>query len=178
MKIFIISDIHGSIYYLDKALECFIKEKADYILILGDILYHGPRNPIPKDYNPKLVADKLNLYKNKIIALRGNCDSEVDQMLLNFPILSDFTNLFLGDKRIFATHGHLFKQDKLSIDNDDILIFGHTHLPLAEKKDIFMFNPGSITFPKGGNPNSYGILTSSSWKIKDLYGKIFKSIEY
>jgi len=178
MKIFVISDIHGSLYYLNKALECFKKEEADYILILGDILYHGSRNPLPKDYNPKLVAKKLNLYKNKIIALRGNCDSEVDQMILNFPILSDFTNLFLENKRIFATHGHLFIKDKLSIDNDDILIFGHTHLPLAEKKDIFIFNPGSITFPKDGNPNSYGILTSSSWEVKDLYSKTFKSIIY
>lgn len=178
MKIFVISDIHGSIYYLNKALECFIKEEADYILILGDILYHGPRNPLPKDYNPKLVAKKLNLYKNKIIALRGNCDSEVDQILLEFPIMSDFTNLFLGGKRIFATHGHLFTENKLPIGQGDILISGHTHLPLAEKKNIYIFNPGSITLPKGKNLNSYGILTSSSWEIKDLGGKTFKSITY
>jgi predicted phosphodiesterase len=156
MKIFVISDIHGSIYYLDKALECFKNEKADYILILGDILYHGPRNPLPKDYNPKLVAEKLNLYKEKIIALRGNCDSEVDQMLLEFPIMSE----------------------KLPIAEGDITISGHTHLPLAEKEDIYIFNPGSIALPKGGNPNSYGILTSSSWEIKDLDGKTFKSIVY
>ena len=178
MKIFVISDIHGSIYYLNKALEFFKKEEADYILILGDILYHGPRNPLPKDYDPKLVAKKLNLYKNKIIALRGNCDSEVDQMLLEFPIMSDFTNLFLGDKRIFATHGHLFSENKLPLSDGDILISGHTHLPLAEKKDLYIFNPGSITLPKGGNPNSYGVLTSSSWEIKDLNGKIFQSIVY
>lgn len=178
MKIFVISDIHGSIYYLEKALECFKREEADYILILGDILYHGPRNPLPTDYNPKSVAEKLNLYKDKIIATRGNCDSEVDQMLLEFPIMSDFTNLFLGDKRIFATHGHLFIEEKLPIGEGDILISGHTHLPLAEKKDIYIFNPGSITLPKGGNSNSYGVLTSSSWEVKDLDGKIFKSIEY
>ncbi|MGB6129398.1 MAG: phosphodiesterase [Psychrilyobacter sp.] len=178
MKIFVMSDIHGSIYYLEKALECFEKEEADYILILGDILYHGPRNPLPKDYNPKLVAEKLNLYKDKIIALRGNCDSEVDQMLLDFPIMSDFTNLFLGDKRIFASHGHLFTENKLPISKGDILISGHTHLPLAKKKDIYIFNPGSITLPKEENPHSYGILTSSSWKIKDLDGQTFKSIIY
>jgi len=178
MKIFVVSDIHGSIYYLEKALECFKKEEADYILILGDILYHGPRNPLPKDYNPKLVAEKLNLYKDKIIALRGNCDSEVDQMLLEFPIMSDFTNLFLGDKRIFATHGHLFTEEELPMGKGDILISGHTHLPLAEKKDTYIFNPGSITLPKEGNPHSYGILTSSSWEIKDLESQTFKSIVY
>ena len=151
MKIFVISDIHGSIYYLEKALECFEKEEADYILILGDILYHGPRNPLPKDYNPRLVAEKLNLYKDKIIALRGNCDSEVDQMLLEFPIMSDFTNLFLGDKRIFATHGHLFAEEKLPIGEGNILISGHTHLPLAEKKDGYnelSDGPQSIDFTR------------------------------
>ncbi|MGL6130802.1 MAG: phosphodiesterase, partial [Fusobacteriaceae bacterium] len=125
MKIFVISDIHGSLFYLKKALEAFEKEEADYILILGDILYHGPRNQLPKEYNPKDVAEVLNGYKDKIISVRGNCDSEVDQMVIEFPIMSDYSNLFWNGHRIFATHGHHFNIEKLPpLQKGDILIHG------------------------------------------------------
>ncbi|WP_297598199.1 phosphodiesterase [uncultured Cetobacterium sp.] len=178
MKIFVISDIHGSSYYLKKSLEAFKAESADYLLILGDQLYHGPRNPLPRDYNPKEVADTLNKYKDVIIAVRGNCDSEVDQMMLEYPILADYTTLFLNEKRIFATHGHIFNMEKVpKISKKDILIYGHTHVPLAEEKDgIFILNPGSISLPKEGNENSYGIFENDIFFIKNLDRKILKSI--
>ncbi|MEG0068721.1 phosphodiesterase [Cetobacterium sp.] len=178
MKIFVISDIHGSSYFLKKSLEAFKVENADYILILGDELYHGPRNPLPEDYNPKEVAEILNTYKEKILAIRGNCDSEVDQMLLEYPIMGDYTTLFLNKKRIFATHGHIFNKEKLpSLCEGDILIYGHTHIPLAEEKEgIFILNPGSISLPKDGNENSYGIFENDNFYVKSLDGKVLKSI--
>jgi len=180
MKIFVISDIHGSLEYLEKALEAYKSEKADMILILGDVLYHGPRNPIPRSYDPQSVAKLLNNLKNKIIAVRGNCDSEVDQMLLEFPIMSDFSNIFWNDKRIFATHGHLYNIKKNpNISPGDILIHGHTHIPLAEINNaIFILNPGSITFPKENYPNSYGIFEGNSFKVISFDSKIIKEIEF
>ncbi|MBC2851211.1 phosphodiesterase [Cetobacterium sp. 8H] len=178
MKIFVISDIHGSSYFLKKSLEAFKVENADYILILGDELYHGPRNPLPEEYNPKEVAEVLNSYKEKIVAVRGNCDSEVDQMLLEYPIMGDYTTLFLNKKRIFATHGHIFNKEKLpNLSKGDILIYGHTHIPLTEEKEgIFILNPGSISLPKDGNENSYGIFENDNFYVKNLDGKILKSI--
>jgi len=179
MKIFVISDIHGSNHYLNKALEAYEEEKADYLLILGDELYHGPRNPLPEDYNPKEVSEKLNRYKEKIITVRGNCDSEVDQMLLEYPIMSDYSILFLNQKKIFATHGHIYSEEKLPhLSKGDIFIYGHTHLPVAKKEDgIYILNPGSITLPKGGNKNSYGLFEDNNFYVKDLDGNVIKKIE-
>ncbi len=178
MKIFVISDIHGSSYFLKKVLEAYKRENANYILILGDELYHGPRNPLPVEYNPKEVAEILNTYKEKIIAVRGNCDSEVDQMLLQYPIMGDYTTLFLDNKRIFATHGHIYGEDNLpDMSQGDIFIYGHTHLPVAyEKNGIYILNPGSISLPKGGNKNSYGLFENGFFYIKDLDGEILKEI--
>lgn len=179
MKIFVISDIHGSSYFLKKSLEAYKKEKADYILILGDELYHGPRNPLPLEYNPKEVVDILNNYKEKIIAVRGNCDSEVDQMLLEYPIMGDYSTIFFNNKRIFATHGHIYNEDKLpKLCKGDVFIYGHTHLPVAHEVDgIYMLNPGSISLPKGGNVNSYGMFENNKFYIKNLDGEIIKEIE-
>lgn len=178
MKLFVISDIHGSLEYLKKALKAYEEENADIILILGDVLYHGPRNPIPDSYDPSSVATLLNNLKNKIIAVRGNCDSEVDQMLLEYPIMSDFSTVFWNDKRIFITHGHIYNKDNMpNICPGDILIHGHTHIPLAEiHEDIFILNPGSITFPKENFPNSYGIFEKDSFKIKSFEKIIIKEI--
>lgn len=179
MKIFVISDIHGSEYYLKKALECFEKESGDLLLILGDELYHGPRNDLPKEYNPKMVVELLNPLKNKIIAVRGNCDSEVDQMLLEYPILGDYSTILWEGKRVFATHGHIYNRENLPcIEKGDVLIYGHTHLPLAiEENGIFILNPGSISLPKGGNKNSYGIFQGDTFTIKDFQGDIIESIK-
>lgn len=179
MKIFVMSDIHGSSYFLKKALEAYKKEEAKYILILGDELYHGPRNPLPLEYNPKEVADILNNYKDKIIAVRGNCDSEVDQMMLQYPILGDYSTIFLKEKRVFVTHGHVYSEENLpNICEGDIFMYGHTHLPVAYEKDgIYRLNPGSISLPKGGNVNSYGILEDNYFCVKSLDGDIIKELE-
>lgn len=179
MKIFVISDMHGSKYFLEKAMKCYEEEKADYILILGDQMYHGPRNPLPEEYNPKDVAEILNRYKDKIIAVRGNCDSEVDQMLLDFPIMGDYSTLFYKGKRIFATHGHIYSEDNLpKINKGDIFIYGHTHIPVAkEEAGIIILNPGSTSLPKNGNLNSYGIFDEDMFYVKSLDKEIIKSIK-
>lgn len=178
MKILVFSDIHGSSYYLNKVLE--IEKEYDYIVILGDILYHGPRNAIPKGYNPKEVIEILNNRKNKIIAIRGNCDSEVDQMVLNFPMLSDYSTLLYENIRIFLTHGHKFDKEYIvNILNDgDVVLSGHTHLIQQESyKNILFLNPGSISIPKGEESNSYAIVENSIFLIKNLSGTIIKSID-
>jgi len=179
MKLFFMSDIHGSIGCLNRTLRQAELEGADQIISLGDLLYHGPRNPLPSDYNPKEVAAKLNEYKSRIISVRGNCDSEVDQMLIEFPILSEYAVLFYEGRRIFATHGHHFHIDNLPpLTKGDIFIQGHTHVPVAERRgDIIVLNPGSVTLPKENNPPSYGILESSTFRIKDFEGNILKEID-
>lgn len=177
MKLFFVSDIHGSLYYAKKCIERFEAEQCEQIISLGDLMYHGPRNPLPKDYAPKEVANLLNQYKDKIISVRGNCDSEVDQMLLEFPILSDYTILYIDGHRFFVTHGHLYNKDQLPpLSKNDILIYGHFHVPLAYKQeDIYILNPSSISLPKAG-VNSYGIYENDTFMIKDLEGHIIQSI--
>lgn len=178
MKLFFISDIHGSLHYVRKALESFEKEKADYIVILGDELYHGARNPLPLEYSPKEVAGLLNELADRIIAIRGNCDSEVDEMVLEFPIMAAYSTILYNGRRLFLTHGHVYNEDKLpKLSAGDVLIYGHTHVPKAEKKgEIFVINPGSIAFPKENNPNSYAVLENDIFKIKDLDGNVFKEV--
>ena len=180
MKLFFISDIHGSIDDLNKVLELFEKEGADYLIILGDILYHGPRNPLPSNYNPQDVSKSLNVYKDKIIAIRGNCDSEVDQMLLEFPIMADFSQILLENKRFFLTHGHIYNENILPpLINKDILCHGHTHIPLAEEKNgIIIFNPGSITFPKENNKKSYGLYKENQLFVLDFDGEVIKNYKF
>jgi len=180
MKLFFISDIHGSLYFLKKALDIYEKEKADYLVILGDELYHGARNPLPKDYNPKEVAEILNIHKDKIIAVRGNCESEVDQMVLKYPIMSDYSIILYNNRRLFLTHGHLYNKDNMpNISDEDVLIYGHTHVPLAKKvNNKYVINPGSITFPKENTPHCYGILENNTFKIKTLDGDTFKEITF
>lgn len=178
MKLFFISDIHGSVYYLKKVLEIYKKSSADYLVILGDELYHGARNPLPEGYNPKEVAEILNEYKDEIIAIRGNCDSEVDQMVLKYPLMSDYSIVLYREKRLFLTHGHIYNREKLpNLSKGDSIIYGHTHIPVAEEQDgIFVMNPGSITFPKENTPHCYGILEDNMFKIKTLDGDIYKEI--
>lgn len=179
MKLMFVSDIHGSFHYAKKAIELFESEKADYLVILGDQLYHGPRNPLPQEYDPKKVSKLFNKYKHKIIAVRGNCDSEVDQMVLDYPIMGDYTTIFEHGKRIFATHGHIYDKWNLpDLSKGDVFIYGHTHIPLAEEQEgIYILNPGSIAIPKEDNPNSYAVLEDGMFEIKDLEGKTFESIK-
>lgn len=178
MKLFILSDIHGSITYAKKALELFEREKCDQLIILGDVLYHGPRNPLPEGYAPSEVAVLLNTNQDKIIAVRGNCDSEVDQMVLEFPMMGDYQMLYMNKRKIFLTHGHLFNRNHMpKLSRGDVFIHGHFHLPIADYENgIYYLNPGSITLPKNNEPNSYAILDEEGFYIKDLQGKVIKSI--
>jgi len=178
MKLFFLSDIHGSVYYAKKALDIFQKEGADYLILLGDQLYHGARNPLPREYNPKELAALLNQMKDKIIAIRGNCDSEVDEMVLVYPIMATYSNILYYNRRLFITHGHLYNENNLpELCKGDVFVYGHTHIPVAKKEgDIYIMNPGSITFPKEDSPNSYAILEDNLFKIKDLEGNIFKEL--
>jgi putative phosphoesterase len=179
MKFFILSDIHGSKKYLDLGLKRFEAEKCDYLVLLGDILYHGPRNPLPQGYDPASVAETLNPYKDKIIAVRGNCDSEVDQMVLDFPMMGDYQILFHENKKIFITHGHLYNKTNMpKLSKGDIFIHGHFHLPMTERVEgVFYLNPGSVTLPKNNQPNSYGIIHDNNFFIKDLDGEVINHIQ-
>ncbi|NDL67759.1 phosphodiesterase [Anaerotalea alkaliphila] len=175
MKLMVLSDIHGSDFYLEKALARFEAEAAAYLLVLGDFLYHGPRNPLPEGYDPKAVIARLNPLKGKIIAVRGNCDGEVDQMVLEFPILSDQSTVFYGGRRIFLHHGHHFSEENLPpLVPGDVFLQGHTHIPTVHQKaGIHILNPGSVALPKNGTPHSYGVLEEDGFKVKDLEGKTF-----
>ena len=178
MKLFFISDIHGSAFYLKKALEKFEEEKADYLVILGDELYHGARNPFPEGYSTIEVTKLLNEYKEKIIAIRGNCDSEVDQIVLEYPMMADYSIVLYNGRRLFLTHGHLFDENNLpNLSCGDVLIHGHTHVVVAKKvKDVYIINPGSISLPKEEWPNSYGVLSDDVFRIMDFDGNVVKQI--
>lgn len=173
MKILIASDIHGSAYYCEKLLNVFEEEKADRILLLGDILYHGPRNDLPKDYAPKKVIAMLNPLKDKLICVRGNCDTEVDQMVLEFPVLADYCILPVGDHLIYATHGHNYNESKLPpLCKGDILLNGHTHIPkCVEHEDYVYMNPGSVSIPKEESFHSYMTLENGIFLWKNLEDK-------
>lgn len=180
MKLFIISDIHGSEYYFERALEKFEVSGAERLVILGDILYHGARNDLPRDYNPKRIIDKLNEKKEYIIAVRGNCDSEVDQMVLSFPIMSEYSNILMENKYLFLTHGHkINKENIIPLPLNTCFLYGHTHIPEAEYKNgIYFLNPGSISIPKAGYNNSYAIIDNNSFKVFDFDDNIIKKIEF
>ncbi|MGN0475094.1 MAG: phosphodiesterase [Acutalibacteraceae bacterium] len=160
MKFIIASDIHGSAYYCEKLIKAFDAEKADRMLLLGDILYHGPRNDLPRDYAPKQVIQMLNTYKDKLLCVRGNCDTEVDQMVLDFPIMADYAVFPIDGKIIYATHGHVFNENNLPpLQKGDILLHGHTHVPKYTVHDNYVYiNPGSVSIPKENTPHSYAIL--------------------
>ena len=174
MKIFIASDIHGSAYYCERMVEAFKKENADKLLLLGDILYHGPRNDLPKDYNPKKVINLLNDLKEKIISVRGNCDTEVDQMVLDFPILADYCIICDEYITMYATHGHIYNQNNLPpISKGSVLLSGHTHIPVNKITDGYRFiNPGSVSIPKEGSQNGYVIYEKGNFIHKNLSGEV------
>lgn len=179
MKCMIISDIHGSYLDLQKVIHIFEEEKMDKLILLGDLLYHGPRNPLPQGYDPKSVAVLLNQYKHKIIAVRGNCDAEVDQMVLEFPIESDYHELYIDGHRFFMTHGHIYNEDELPLlQEGDILMYGHFHKPIIKKeKGIVIFNPSSISLPKVGE-KSYGVYENHELKIFSLEKTLINSIKF
>lgn len=170
MKLMIASDIHGSSYYCRKMIEAYRQEEADRLLLLGDLLYHGPRNDLPRDYNPKEVISMLNEIKNELLCVRGNCDTEVDQMVLDFPILAEYCLLELDGRTIFVTHGHNFNPDNLPmLKEGDILLNGHTHIPANQNMGTYTYmNPGSISIPKEGSAHGYMIYDGEfRWRSLD-----------
>ncbi len=176
MKLMIASDIHGSAYYCRQLLDAFCTEQADRLLLLGDILYHGPRNDLPRDYAPKEVLAMLNAMKDKIFCVRGNCDTEVDQMVLSFPILADYCILPAGSRLIYATHGHNHNLQALPpLQPGDILLHGHTHIPAWEPfgSNNLYLNPGSVSIPKSGSAHSYMLLQDNTLLWKSLDGTIY-----
>ena len=179
MKWFIASDIHGSSYYTNKMLIAYEVEKADRMLLLGDILYHGPRNDLPRDYAPKEVIEMLNSFSDSILCVRGNCDTEVDQMVLKFPIMADYAVICEGEKMIFATHGHNYNCDKLPpLHSGDILLHGHTHIPVCENHENFTYiNPGSVSIPKENSHHGYMILENGVFTWKDFDGNVVMTYE-
>lgn len=175
MKYMIASDIHGSAYYCEKMLARFKEEQADRLLLLGDLLYHGPRNDLPEEYAPKKVIELLNAYKDVIICVRGNCEAEVDQMVLEFPVMAESCMISEGKVLIMATHGHIYNlSNPPKLQKGDILLHGHTHVPANVETDTFRYlNPGSVSIPKEGSAHSYMIFENGTFTWKDLDGKAY-----
>lgn len=179
MKYFIASDIHGSAYWCMKMIDAYKKEKADRLVLLGDILYHGPRNDLPEKYAPKEVISLLSEFKNEILCVRGNCDCEVDQMVLPFPILADYALIDTGKNMLFLTHGHIYNDENMPpLKEGDVCISGHTHIPRCESAGgITMINPGSVSIPKNGSEHGYIIFENSKFSWKNFEGASYKSFE-
>lgn len=180
MKLMIASDIHGSAYYCKKLIEAFEREEADRILLLGDILYHGPRNDLPLEYAPKAVISLLNPLKSKIFCVRGNCDTEVDQMVLDFPVLADYAVIPVVERVIYATHGHIYNENNLPpLSKGDILLNGHTHIPkCTQLGDYIYMNCGSVSIPKEDSPHSYMISEKGVFCWKNLEnGEIYNQFK-
>ena len=178
MKLLIASDIHGSALYCGELLKAYDREQADRLLLLGDILYHGPRNNIPEGYDPKAVIAALNERKNDILCVRGNCDAEVDQLVLEFPVMADYALVCADGLRIYATHGHVFHPDHLPpLQPGDILLYGHTHVPAWEKRGkILCLNPGSVSIPKMDSPRGYMLLEDGVFTWKALDGTVYHTL--
>lgn len=174
MKWMIASDLHGSEYYCKKLFEAFDAEKADRLLLLGDLLYHGPRNDLPEGYQPRKVLEMLNRRKDDLLCVRGNCDGEVDQMVLEFPIMAEYCLIVDQGYTIFATHGHHFNEQNLpALHKGDILLHGHTHVPACVRRERYTYlNPGSVSMPKEDSWNGYLVLDGGRFIWKDFEGNI------
>ena len=174
MKWLIASDIHGSAYWCEKLLEAYKAEGADRMLLLGDVLYHGPRNDLPQGYAPKQVIAMLNAMKNEILCVRGNCEAEVDQMVLEFPVLADYAVLCEGTTMIYCTHGHVYNTGKLPpLQKGDVLLHGHTHIPAWEDHGSYRYlNPGSVSIPKENSWHGYMVLENGLFTWKDFDGNV------
>ncbi|MGI5855308.1 MAG: phosphodiesterase [Candidatus Merdivicinus sp.] len=179
MKFLIASDIHGSAFYCRRLLEALEREQPGRVLLLGDLLYHGPRNDLPEEYAPKEVLAMLNGIRDKLFCVRGNCDTEVDQMVLDFPILADYCLLEESGALIFATHGHIYSlKSPPLLGKGDILLHGHTHVPVCRRTETFTYlNPGSVSIPKEGSRHSYMTLENGIFLWKDLDGTCYDRFE-
>lgn len=171
MKVMFISDIHGSYTWLERVLDIYKKEGFDKLIILGDVLYHGPRNPLPEGYDCQKVLQLLNTYKDEIIAVRGNCDAEVDQMVLDFDVMQTSKEIEIEGHPFYLTHGHHYNEEILpDIKKGTVLAYGHFHKPIAkEMNGIYIVNPSSISLPKEGN-NSFGVYENHQLIIRDFKG--------
>lgn len=176
MRLLIASDIHGDANCCQAMLDAFEREKAEKILILGDILYHGPRNDLPEGYAPKKVIEILNAIADKLLCVRGNCDTEVDQMVLSFPILSDTAFVYDSESKLtlFMSHGHKYSPDNLPpLSGKVVFLYGHTHLlGKTNANGIPCINPGSVSLPKGGNPQTYALYENGIITVKTLEGQV------
>lgn len=180
MKLLFASDIHGSLYYAEKLVEAYKRSGAEKLILLGDLLYHGPRNDLPKEYNPKGVIALLNGIKQELLCVRGNCEAEVDQMVLEFPVMADYSIFYLNGRMVLATHGHIHNpSNPPMLKAGDVLINGHTHIPAMEKNGEFYYlNPGSVSIPKQNSPHSYMLYEDGVYTLMDLENDIaYKSIE-
>lgn len=179
MKIMIASDLHGSLKYAKKMRDLYEKEQAKRLILLGDLLYHGPRNDLPEEYAPKDVILLLNEMKESLLCVRGNCEAEVDQMVLEFPVMAEYMIFFTGERMVFATHGHTWNtKNPPPLKDGDILLHGHTHIPAIEETGHYYYlNPGSLSIPKNDTPHSYMILEDGVFTIKDLDQKEYMSID-
>lgn len=174
MKLMIASDIHGDASCARDIFAAFDREKADKMLLLGDLLYHGPRNDLPSHYAPKEVITLLNEHKDILFCVRGNCEADVDGMVLDFPVHADYALLFLDGLSVFATHGHLFPPEKCALKAGDCYLQGHTHIPMKEMREgILYLNPGSVSLPKNGAPKTYMIYENGKFEIKTIDGAIY-----
>ncbi|MBO6164524.1 MAG: phosphodiesterase [Lachnospiraceae bacterium] len=175
MKYMIASDLHGSGWYAEKLWDAFQKENADRLIFLGDMLYHGPRNDLPREYDPKKVAALMNAHKEKILAVRGNCEAEVDQMVLDFPVMADYALLAQpkqagGEALVFITHGHLYNEENPPLlQPGDVLLHGHTHVQVCREHPEYIYmNPGSLSIPKNGSRHGYMTLEAGHFTWKDI----------
>lgn len=179
MKLLIASDIHGSAHYCAQLMARIEAEKPDQVLLLGDLLYHGPRNALPEEYDCPKAYDMLNGIKDRIVAVRGNCDSEVDQMVLEFPIMADYALLEVDGVVLYATHGHLWNEMYLPpMREGTVLLNGHTHVPACTPHGSYVYmNPGSVSIPKGGSRHSYMTLENGVFQWKDLEGAVYQEYQ-
>lgn len=177
MKWLIASDLHGSAHYTRQLLELFRREQADRLLLLGDLLYHGPRNDLPEEYAPRKVIALLSEYRERILCVRGNCEAEVDQMVLPFPVLADYAVIPVGERLMYCTHGHHFNRECLPpLCPGDILIYGHTHVPLRDvTAERICLNPGSVSIPKENSWHGCMTLQDGLFRWLDLDGKVHMS---
>ena len=178
MNWMIASDLHGSALYTQALLEAYRRENCERLVLLGDILYHGPRNDLPEGYAPKTVISLLNPLAGQIFCVRGNCEAEVDQMVLNFPVLADYAVFPWNDRLIYATHGHVYgESNPPKLSRGDILLCGHTHVPAnTDHEDFTYWNPGSVSIPKNNSARGYMLLTEKTVCWKDLTGKPLQDI--